>query len=108
MAKYSDFARLLLRPDWIRGEGQFAFVSFCDGVTVELFPTKEKAMQAFETAEKGSCDGWMCGSEHMVTELPDEFPKILRVSDGQEDELRISGFEWSYRRGRKRKKAVIE
>jgi hypothetical protein len=107
MAKYNDFARWLFRPDWVRGEGQFAFVSFCDGKTVELFPTKDKATQAFEIAEADGCDS-MCGSEHMVVELPAAFPKILRVSDGEEEDLRIPGFEWTYLRKRNRKGADIK
>lgn len=61
--------------EWIDGLGQFATIADCRCLTVSLWPTMEKALDAKATIDSLACGG-RCAKNHKVIDLAKYTQKV--------------------------------
>ena len=67
---YSTFARCIWgkRAHWVIGEGPYALLAWCGGLTVSLHDTEDSALSDKAMIDKTGCGGH-CNNDHRVLRL---------------------------------------
>lgn len=66
---YITFAKKLYpKAIWINGQGQYALLAYCGGLTVTLHETQESAVKSKETIDQTGC-GSQCRNSHKIVDL---------------------------------------
>jgi len=83
------------RAIWISGEGRWARVAHCNGLTVELHKTKEEAEEAKCMIDSSACGGF-CYGDHSVVDMN---------TRSRREEERLRKWQAKNERRKKREKA---
>ena len=75
MTSYLAVARRKWGPRalWVEGQGRYATLAHCGGLTVELHRTQAEAQQALDVINATGC-GHRCSRNHELVVLPEEGP----------------------------------